>query len=266
MGAPLGPRAGSQHLLGVAALLAVGCLLAFRRGDAFCAPRSATLFIGQERGGSDGPRAAGGGGDGGAWVLAHNKAPAAAAAATAACPTAEDVAASPWARSCYHLTKVCVDQGELPVAPPPPAHCRLPPPPGGWARAATASMGSGELLPMPRGGETPAPAGATVGTLILHDDAYQPAPKGGGGSEPPSFAAEGGYGQYIYTYRNGVGGARGGNAAHAGVKRVASVNSALPQPAAAPTRRLTVLLHVLPRPARSTASTSTRWRASAAGR
>lgn len=32
-------------------------------------------------------------------------------AGTPGCPTAQQVAASPWARSCYHVTKACVDQG-----------------------------------------------------------------------------------------------------------------------------------------------------------
>lgn len=35
---------------------------------------------------------------------------AAAIDAVAACPTAADVAASPWARRCYNLTRICVDQ------------------------------------------------------------------------------------------------------------------------------------------------------------
>jgi hypothetical protein len=42
-----------------------------------------------------------------------------------------------------------------------------------------------------------------AGMIVLFDDRYQPAPKGGG-EEPPQFAAEQNYGQYIYFYRNGV--------------------------------------------------------------
>ncbi len=42
-----------------------------------------------------------------------------------------------------------------------------------------------------------------AGMIVLFDDKYQPAPRGGG-DKPPQFAAEQNYGQYIYFYRNGV--------------------------------------------------------------
>ncbi|PRW61290.1 Autophagy-related 8d [Chlorella sorokiniana] len=43
------------------------------------------------------------------------------------------------------------------------------------------------------------------GTLVLFDGSYQPKRADGtGGKEPPSFAAEEGFGQFTHTYRNGV--------------------------------------------------------------
>lgn len=91
-------------LLGLG-LLAVGCLLAFWRSDAtFCSQPGAGLYIPRVsiEGGRPGPA------DGAPWMLASSHA----IVDAAACPTTQDVAASPWARSCYHLTKVCVDQGK----------------------------------------------------------------------------------------------------------------------------------------------------------
>ena len=42
-----------------------------------------------------------------------------------------------------------------------------------------------------------------AGTLVLYDERYQPGPDGKG-VELPQFSAEGGYGQFIYPFRNGV--------------------------------------------------------------
>jgi hypothetical protein len=42
-----------------------------------------------------------------------------------------------------------------------------------------------------------------AGTLVLYDERYQPGPDGKG-LELPQFSAEGGYGQFIYPFRNGV--------------------------------------------------------------
>ena len=40
---------------------------------------------------------------------------------------------------------------------------------------------------------------------MLYDERYQPKHSDGtGGKEPPVFSADGGFGQYTHTYRNGV--------------------------------------------------------------
>ena len=113
----------------------------------------------------------------------------------ASCPTARQVAASPWARSCYHVTKACVDQGWCgpqgagsPLARP----------------AAPRGAGPAWLLACPLGcrcaRRPPALPGA--GSLVLFDASAQP--RHAGSRQAPTFAAEDGYGQFTLAYQNGV--------------------------------------------------------------
>lgn len=96
-------------LLAVAVVL-FGLALLLRQGGGLCAQRTGPLFFETSwLGGSGGgvrhvhtdAAHQGGAGEAGAEQLGQHR-----------CPTSEEVAASPWASSCYHLTKVCVDGGE----------------------------------------------------------------------------------------------------------------------------------------------------------
>lgn len=92
-------RAGASlkaTAVAVAVCLTATTLLAGSH-DAFCA-RSTNLFF-LSGGGSD---------KGGALPPADTST---GSGTSSACPSAADVAASPWARSCELVTKVCVDSG-----------------------------------------------------------------------------------------------------------------------------------------------------------
>lgn len=97
-------------LLAVAVVL-FGVALLLRQGGGLCAQKTGPLFFETSwlSGGAAVLQHASGdaahhGGDGGAGAAQQ--------LGQRGCPTSEEVAASPWASSCYHLTKVCVDNGE----------------------------------------------------------------------------------------------------------------------------------------------------------
>ncbi|KAL4446247.1 hypothetical protein ABPG77_003054 [Micractinium sp. CCAP 211/92] len=98
-------------LLAVAVVL-FGVALLLRQGGGLCAQKTGPLFFETSwlSGGAAVLHHASGdaahhGGDGGAGAAQQ--------LGQRGCPTSEEVAASPWASSCYHLTKVCVDNGGL---------------------------------------------------------------------------------------------------------------------------------------------------------
>lgn len=96
-------RERPSSLLALAVVLACGCLLAvLRASHSFCPAAVSTLLIAPSRGQAAGVELLGGD-----LMVAPQM-----ALDAAACPTTAEVAASPWAKSCYHVTKACVDQGK----------------------------------------------------------------------------------------------------------------------------------------------------------
>ncbi|KAL4423825.1 hypothetical protein ABPG75_001126 [Micractinium tetrahymenae] len=95
-------------LLLAVAVVFCGLALLLRQGGGLCYQRTGPLFFETSWLGGSAPANVGGdaahhgGGGGGPQQLEEQR-----------CPTSEAVAASPWASSCYHLTKVCVDNGGL---------------------------------------------------------------------------------------------------------------------------------------------------------
>lgn len=190
-------------LLAVAVVL-FGLALLLRQGGGLCAQRTGPLFFetswlsgGTLRHVGDAGHHSGSGSAGDEQQPGQQ-----------GCPTSEEVAASPWASSCYHLTKVCVDNGETCRAGICASvrllnHCcaSLPAVWQGLHMAVMWWKSNHDVVPkLENAGRS---TFSLAGGLILYDDRFQPSPHGGG-EQAPSFAAEDNYGQYIYVYRNGV--------------------------------------------------------------